>query len=60
MNLIPYADQEVVDYGKNIFALVRHNKEVNEKVMLLVNVTNEEQVAGEYTLSAYEYKWIKL
>lgn len=56
----PYADQEVVDYGQNIFALVRHNKEENEKVMLLVNVTNEEQVAGDHTLSAYEYKWIKL
>ncbi|OOO00273.1 MAG: alpha-amylase [Epulopiscium sp. Nele67-Bin004] len=56
----PYATQEVLDFGKHIFAIVRHNEKENSKVMLLVNVSNDIQMANDIKLKPYEYKWILL
>ncbi|HBH3558307.1 TPA: alpha-amylase, partial [Clostridioides difficile] len=72
----PYANQNVLDFGREIFALERENKETNEKVVFITNVTPNEKIIdcgfnginilentnieGKLTLGAYKFAWIKI
>ncbi|MCC0629786.1 MULTISPECIES: sugar phosphorylase [unclassified Clostridioides] len=72
----PYANQNVLDFGREIFALERENKETNEKVVFVTNVTSNERtidcgfsgvnilentnIKGKLTLGAYKFAWIKI
>lgn len=71
----PYAEQKVLDFGKEVFALERYNKKTKEKIVLLLNVTNHEiafhtdlegvdcitnkKVTGKVRLHPYEFLWVK-
>ncbi|KAF0818509.1 putative glycosyltransferase YcjM [Bacillus sp. ZZV12-4809] len=70
----PFAEQEVVDMGSDLFALKRFNKETGEEILFAVNVKAEpvklscdligtnlltgEQTDSEVTLQPYEFVWI--
>jgi sucrose phosphorylase len=71
----PYASQKVLDLGENIFALVRENKETEEKITCILNVDSKQikidkniegqdiltgkKINGELILAPYEFLWIK-
>lgn len=71
----PFAEQQVLDFGPDVFALVRENKETDEKISFIVNVTPKTievatdfkgtdlfsgtAVDGKITLAPYQYMWIK-
>lgn len=72
----PYGSQKVLDFGKEIFALERENKETNENILFITNVTSERKtidcgisgvniidnskVDGKITLNPYGFLWIKI
>lgn len=71
----PFAAQNVLDLGENIFALERYNEKTNEKITLILNVDNKEisvdcnikgvdkitgrEINGNVILKPYEFVWIK-
>ncbi|MCM3706452.1 MULTISPECIES: alpha-amylase family glycosyl hydrolase [Cytobacillus] len=70
----PFAEQEVVDMGTDVFALKRFNKETGEEILFAVNVKSSpvklsgnlngtnlltgEKTDSEITLKPYEFVWI--
>lgn len=71
----PFADQKVVDLDANVFALIRENKNTNERIFFAVNVSGKKvtvkfpfdgtelqsnrHLKDEITLSPYEFIWVK-
>ncbi|EZP75235.1 sucrose phosphorylase-like protein [Parageobacillus genomosp. 1] len=71
----PYAPQKILELGDHVFALKRENGHTGESVYLVVNVTPNEvrvdlgvsgedlltgkKVNGSFTLSPYQFVWIK-
>lgn len=71
----PFATQNVLDLGENIFALERYNEKTHEKITLILNVDNKEisvnsnikgvdkitgrEIDGNIILKPYEFVWIK-
>ena len=71
----PYANQETLELGNDIFALVRENKSTSEKITFILNVTAKDiTVNGEFNgvdiitgkkitntieLPKYGFVWIK-
>lgn len=71
----PYAEQEVMDFGPNIFSLKRIDDHSKNEILTLTNVTNQSVhlsnlfgnelisdtiVTGELTLPPYGYAWIEV
>lgn len=72
----PYGTQKVLDFGSEIFSLERENKETNEKILYIVNITSKEKtldcgisgvnivdksiIDGKLTLNPYGFAWIKV
>lgn len=72
----PKAYQDVLFLDKRVFSIIRKNNETNEKILVLVNVSNEDlEINTEFSginiinnevieksikLDALEYKWIKI
>jgi glycosidase len=70
----PYADQQVVELGSNLFALKRFSKETGEVVYLVVNLESKsvtvelpvtgqdlwsgKEVGGATELEPYQFMWI--
>jgi sucrose phosphorylase len=54
----PYGSQEVLDYGKYIFAIKRISPDGRHNVICLQNVTNQPQSSGRYQLAPYQSLWI--
>ncbi|KGP73820.1 sugar phosphorylase [Pontibacillus yanchengensis] len=71
----PYAEQEVLELGPNLFGLKRQNEETGDTVYFMVNVTNQHVASPQHvtgtdlmtgkgiedyvTLSPYAFIWIK-
>ncbi len=71
----PYAEQEVIDLGRQVFALKRFSKDAGEEVFFVVNVDSKsvsvelpvtgqdlwsgKEVSGETELEPYQFMWIK-
>lgn len=71
----PFATQNILDLGENIFALERYNEKTHEKITLILNVDNKEisvnsnikgvdkitgrEIDGNLILKPYEFVWIK-
>nr|WP_285857140.1 alpha-amylase family glycosyl hydrolase [Mesobacillus subterraneus] len=71
----PFADQEVLDLGRDVFALKRTNIKTGEEIVFVVNVTAEavklsrdikgvnlltgQETAVELVLQPYEFVWIQ-
>jgi glucosylglycerate phosphorylase len=71
----PYADQEVLDLGRDVFALKRTNYKTGEEIVFVVNITAEalklnrgikgvnlltgQETAVELVLQPYEFVWIQ-
>ena len=71
----PFADQEIVDLGPDVFALKRTNKETGEEILFAVNVKAEpvkletgmsginlltgQKATEEIILQPYEFVWIQ-
>lgn len=72
----PEAEQEILEYGSSVFALLRHNPQTGQKVLVLINVTErqadlekaaigkdlrrEGAAVKKYTLDPYEILWIEV
>ncbi len=72
----PRSTQEVLKLSKAVFALIRYNQSTNEKVLLIVNITNEKVtlktnyqginilnndfIKNDIRLLPYDYIWLKL
>ena len=71
----PFASQEVLDLGENIFVLERYNDHTKEKITFIVNVDSKtvkinpnivgidivtgREIKGNIDLNPYEFVWIK-
>ncbi len=71
----PYAPQKILELGDHVFALKRENEHTGESVYLVANVTPNtarvdlgisgedlftgEKVNGSFSLSPYQFVWIK-
>ncbi|MEH7307327.1 alpha-amylase family glycosyl hydrolase [Neobacillus drentensis] len=71
----PFADQEIVELGEQVLALIRKNNETDETVLFLVNAANEKVkvnlpltgydlwsqkfVEESVELAPYQFMWIK-
>ncbi|EGT3616725.1 alpha-amylase [Clostridium perfringens] len=71
----PYANQNVINIGNDVFALERVNEETKEKITFILNVTNkvisknidikgmdlisQKEVSDNIVLPPYEFVWIK-
>lgn len=71
----PFAEQEVLDYGQDVFALRRFNQETGEEIVFVVNVKaepvqlscnvegtnilNGERIEKEMSLEPYQFVWIQ-
>lgn len=55
----PQGGQEVLDYGRSIFALRRTSPDRRERMLCLHNVSGEAQRAGVYELAAYASMWVR-
>ncbi len=72
----PKAEQEVLFLDKRVFAIIRNNKQAEEKVLVIVNVSkqelslkteflgydiiNNEKIKQVITMKKYQYRWIVL
>jgi sucrose phosphorylase len=54
----PYGSQEILDYGRYIFAIKRISPDGRHSVICLQNVTNQPQSSGRYQLAPYQSLWI--
>jgi glucosylglycerate phosphorylase len=71
----PYAGQEVLELGANLFGLKRFNQETGESITFVVNLDaapaavtlphsgfdlqSGKEVSGEVELNSYEFMWVK-
>jgi glucosylglycerate phosphorylase len=71
----PYAGQEVLELGENLFGLNRVNDETGEKITFVVNLDsrkaevelpgagtdlmNKKEISGQVELEPYQFVWIK-
>ncbi|MGD6958551.1 sugar phosphorylase [Rossellomorea aquimaris] len=71
----PYAGQEVLELGANLFGLKRFNQETGESIIFIVNLDaapvavtlphpgfdlqSGKEVSGEVELNPYEFIWVK-
>ncbi|MGG3561286.1 alpha-amylase family glycosyl hydrolase [Neobacillus rhizosphaerae] len=71
----PFADQDILELGEQVFSLIRQNKETDETVLFIVNTAKEkievklplegydlwskEFVEGNVELAPYQFMWIK-
>lgn len=71
----PFAGQEVLDYGSDVFALRRFNSETGEQILFIVNVKAEpvqltvkvegtnimdgRKIGKELSLQPYEFVWLQ-
>lgn len=55
----PQGGQEVLDFGKAIFALRRTSPNGREKVLCVHNVSGQVQRVAEIELAPYEAKWVR-
>ncbi|MGM0867092.1 MAG: sugar phosphorylase [Bacillota bacterium] len=71
----PYAGQEVLELGANLFGLKRFNQETGESIIFIVNLDaapvavtlphpgfdlqSGKEVSGEVELNPYEFMWVK-
>ncbi len=55
----PQGGQEVLDYGRSVFALRRTSPNGRERVLCLHNVSGETQRAGVYELAPYASMWVR-
>jgi sucrose phosphorylase len=56
----PAGRQEILDFGKSIFAIKRTSPNGRHSVLCLQNVTGQPQSSGRYQLSPYKSLWIEL
>lgn len=54
----PFGSQEILDFGKSIFAIKRISPNGRNSVICLQNVTNQPQSSGRYQLAPYQSLWI--
>ncbi|MCA0150400.1 sugar phosphorylase [Rossellomorea vietnamensis] len=71
----PYAGQEVLELGENVFGLKRFNEETGESIVFIVNLdvkfvevrvphsgldlVSGKEVSGKVELRPYEFMWVK-
>ncbi|MCR8850498.1 sugar phosphorylase [Rossellomorea sp. SC111] len=71
----PYAGQEVLELGENVFRLKRFNEETGESILFMVNLdvksvevnvpragtdlVSGKEVSGKVELRPYEFMWVK-
>lgn len=54
----PNGGQQVQDYGKSIFALLRTSPDGSNSTLCLQNITSQPQSAAGYHLSPYQTLWV--
>lgn len=55
----PHGGQEILDMGRNVFAVLRRSPNVDKHVLCLQNVTAQTQAAAAHTLAPYQTLWLE-
>lgn len=70
----PTSSQTVLDLSPHVFSIIRHHEKTNEKILVIVNVSNkqlnldttyegidiieQEIISNEIIMNPYQYRWI--
>lgn len=55
----PLGGQEILDMGREVFAVLRTSPSGSQQMLCIQNVTAHRQVAGKYALEPYQTLWLE-